>query len=503
MMSTPSFGTRAEGPQPLFCFVPSGRAGKVAAMPCPVLSIAGMREWERASWAGGRTEAEVIGRVGRQAALLALRLTQPQELILLLAGKGNNGADARAAREHLGDRRVDVLEVADPEAALPQLEALLSPRPALIIDGLFGIGLDRPLGPGWVKFIQRVNAARVAVLAVDVPSGLNADTGEPQGAAVEAAVTLTVGAPKAGLLREPAWAWVGRLEVAHEAGLLPSPPAADVLWTLPEDFAGYPPRRPAASHKGSYGHLAIVAGSLGYHGAAVLAARGAQRARPGLVTLYTLESVYHACAAQLQSVMVSPWVPADKLPTTHSAVLIGPGLAAAGMADQMKLVARSLWRDSAVPLVVDASALDWLPLGSPSRTTLRVVTPHPGEAARLLRCSTQQIQANRVHSLREISKRLGNAWVVLKGHQTVVGRSTGAVFVNCTGNPHLAQGGSGDLLGGYIAGLLAQPALQGDVLTALRYAVWQHGAAADRLEGTRPNWVLEDLAAELGTALRI
>jgi NAD(P)H-hydrate epimerase len=467
-------------------------------MPCPVVSIAQMRDWEQATWAAGQTEAEVIRRVGKCVARLALKLTQPQDLILLLAGKGHNGEDARCAREHLAGRRIDTLEVADPETALPRLETLLSLRPALIVDGLFGIGLDRPLSPQWVGLLQRVNQARTTVLAVDVPSGLNADTGEPQGAAIEAAVTLAVGAPKLGLLKEPAWPYVGRLEVAHDVGLLPCPLTSDVLWTLPGDFAAYPPRRQAATHKGTYGHLAILAGSLGFHGAAVLAARAAQRAQPGLITLYTFEAVYHACAAQLQAVMVSPWLPAGKLPASHSAVLLGPGLAAAGMADQMKLVLRNLWRDSALPLVVDASALDWLPLDPADRNALRVVTPHPGEAARLLRCSPRQIQANRLNAVREISKRFGNSWVVLKGHQTLIGRSAGQVFVNPSGNPHLAQGGSGDLLAGFIAGLLAQPPLQNDVLALLRYAVWQHGAAADCLQDTRPNWVLEDLVHELG-----
>jgi NAD(P)H-hydrate epimerase len=457
-----------------------------------------MREWEQATWASGQTEAEVIRRVGINVARLALKLTQPRDLILLLAGKGHNGQDALCAREHLAERRIDALQVADPETALPGLESLLSLRPALIIDGLFGIGLNRPLSPQWIGLLRRVNEARATVLAVDVPSGLNADTGEPQGAAIEAAVTLTVGAPKLGLLKESAWRYVGRLEVAHDVGLAPCPSTSEIWWTLPGDFEGYPPRRPAAAHKGAYGHLAILAGSLGYHGAAVLAARGAQRAHPGLITLYTLEAVYHACAAQLQAVMVSPWLPASKLPASHSAVLAGPGLAAAGMPDQMKLVLRNLWRDSALPLVVDASALDWLPMDAADRNALRVVTPHPGEAARLLRCSPQQIQANRLNALREISKRLGNPWVVLKGHQTLIGRSTGQVFVNPSGNPHLAQGGSGDVLAGYIAGFVAQPPLQNDVLTLLRYAVWQHGAAADSLQDTRPNWVLEDLPHELG-----
>ncbi len=467
-------------------------------MPSPVISVAQMRDWERATWAAGQSEAEVIRRVGMSVARLALKLTQPKDVLLLLAGKGHNGEDARCAREHLADRRIEVLEVTDPETALPRLESLLSLRPALIVDGLFGIGLDRALSPAWIGLVRRVNEARATVLAVDVPSGLNADTGEAQGAAIEADVTLTVGAPKLGLLKESAWPYVGRLEVAHDVGLAPCPATSEIWWTLPGDFSGYPPRRAAATHKGVYGHLAILAGSLGYHGAAVLAARGAQRAHPGLITLYTFEAVYHACAAQLQAVMVSPWVPASKLPGSHSAVLAGPGLAAAGMADQMKLVLRNLWRDSALPLVVDASALDWLPLDTADRNALRVVTPHPGEAARLLRCSPQQVQANRLNALREISKRMGNSWVVLKGHQTLIGRSTGEVFVNSSGNPHLAQGGSGDVLAGYIAGMVAQPPLQDDVLTLLRYAVWQHGAAADSLQETRPNWVVEDLPYELG-----
>jgi ADP-dependent NAD(P)H-hydrate dehydratase / NAD(P)H-hydrate epimerase len=467
-------------------------------MPLPVITIAQMREWEKATWASGQTEAEVIQRVGSCVARFALRLTRPGDLILILAGKGHNGEDARSARNHLAGRRVEALEVTNPAADLAKLGELLSARPALVIDGLFGIGLDRPLGPEWVQFIQRVNEARPQVLAVDVPSGLNADTGQPQGAAIQAAATLTVGAPKVGLLAEGAWPFVGRLEVAADVGLVHCPLASEVEWTLPEDFTAFPPVRPAASHKGSYGHLAIVAGSLGYHGAAVLAARGAQRAQPGLVTLFTLEPVYPIVAPQLQAVMVSPWQPDSKLPGPWNTILLGPGLAAPDMPDQMKLLARHLWRDFPGPLIVDASALDWLPLDSGPKNSLRIMTPHPGEAARLLRSTPQQIQANRLQALRTVSRRFGNAWVVLKGHQTLTGRGTGEVFVNSSGNPHLAQGGSGDVLAGFIAGLLTQLPLRADPLETLRYAVWHHGAAADQLQATRPNWVVEDLVQELG-----
>jgi NAD(P)H-hydrate epimerase len=467
-------------------------------MPMPVLTIAEMRDWEKATWATGQTEAAVIRRVGQCVADHALRLTRPGDLILILAGKGNNGADARAAREHLADRRVDVLDVPDPAAEMSKLEALLSLQPALVVDGLFGIGINRPLSAPWVQFIQRVNDARAQVLAVDVPSGLDGDTGQPHGAAIQATVTLTVGAPKIGLLREPAWPYVGRLEVAVDVGLIPCPKTGELLWTLPDDFKGFPPRRSEATHKGSYGHLAIVAGSLGFHGAAVLSARSAQRAQPGLVTLHTLEAVYHVIAPQLQAVMVSPWQPASKLPGPWSAIMVGPGLAAADLPDELKLLVRHLWRDATMPVIVDASALDWVPLDPAPKSAVRVLTPHPGEAGRLLGSNSQQVQANRLQSLRNISRRFGHAWVVLKGHQTLIGRSSGEVYVNCSGNPHLAQGGSGDVLSGYLAGLLAQPVVRADPLTAIRYAVWQHGAAADRLQETRSAWVVEGLVGELG-----
>jgi ADP-dependent NAD(P)H-hydrate dehydratase / NAD(P)H-hydrate epimerase len=467
-------------------------------MPLPVIEIAQMREWEKATWAGGQTEAEVIRRVGKCVARLAMRFTRPGELILILAGKGNNGADARAAREHLVDRRVDVLDFKDPQAELAKLEASLSLRPALVVDGLFGIGINRPLSPDWITAIQRINEARAQVLAVDVPSGLNADTGQPEGAAVQASVTLTIGAPKGGLLKPTAWPFVGRLEVAPEVGFIHRPLTSDLQWTLAEDFAGYPPRRAAATHKGTYGHLAILAGSMGYHGAAVLASRGAQRAQPGLITLHTIDTVYHSIAPQTQAVMVSPWAPASKLVGDHTAVLIGPGLAAPDVPDEVKLLMRHLWRDAEFPVVVDASGLDWVPLDSPPKNAIRVITPHPGEAGRLLRSTSQQVQTNRVAALRNVSRRFGHTWVVLKGHQTLIGRSSGPIYVNGSGNPHLAQGGSGDLLSGYLAGLLAQPGMQTDALKTIRYAVWQHGAAADRLQERSRNWVIEDLANEIG-----
>jgi NAD(P)H-hydrate epimerase len=160
---------------------------------------------------------------------------------------------------------------------------------------------------------------------------------------------------------------------------------------------------------------------------------------------------------------------------------------------------RELWQHLPAPMIVDASALDWLAGTKPERADfVRVVTPHPGEAARLLGATAAQVQANRLEALREISAKLGNCRVVLKGQQTLIGRSTGSIVVNSSGNPQLAQGGSGDVLAGHLSGLLAQPAMQADPLKTISYGVWQHGEAADRLSRARSNWVVEELAAEIG-----
>ena len=469
-------------------------------MPISVISTAQMREWEAATWATGQTEAEVIRRVGKRVARRARKLTRADDTILFLIGKGHNGDDARAAAKQLEGRRAEVLEMFLPDTDLLPLESALKEKPALIVDGLFGLGLNRPLSEAWQNIIAAVNASKIPVLAIDVPSGLNADTGETFGAVIAATVTLTVGAPKSGLLAPAAWPFVGRLEVAEDVGLVPCPLASELNWTQPEDFQDYPPARNMAGNKGDFGHIAIVAGSFGYHGAAVLAVRGAQRAQPGLTTVFTQEDVFHPIAAQLQSAMVNIWKPEIKLPEKTSALLIGPGLAAPAVFDAMKKLARHLWRTAAFPIVVDASALDFLDVEPFQKNFIRVLTPHPGEAARLLKSTTANVQADRVTALRELSKRFGDCWVVLKGHETLIGHSEGNIFVNGSGNPQLAQGGSGDLLAGFIAGLLAQPALSADVEKTLRYAVWQHGAAADKLSLTRGNWTVEDLASEIGNA---
>ena len=470
-------------------------------MPIPILTIEQMRQWEQATWAAGKNEWAVIEQVGERLSRRLLQRTRPGARILIVSGRGHNGEDARAITPHLKEREIRLVQINDPSRDLGSLERGLAWAPDWIVDGLFGIGLNRPLDEAWQTCIQRINASRASVLSVDVPSGLNAATGEVMGAAIQATLTVTVGAPKVGLLTPEAWRWTGVLDVEPDIGLiLPCPVSSDQQWTLPEDFAGFPSPRPLNAHKGYFGHLVIVAGSVGYHGASVLAARGAQRAQPGLISLWTMPETYVPVAAQLQAVMVHPWEgETPNWPERTSAFLFGPGLAAVPEDHPMRRVFREIWDTAPVPVIVDASALDWVPEGRFSSGALRVITPHPGEAARMLRTEVSKIQQDRPAAVRELSRRFGNCWVVLKGRFTLIGRAEGPIFWNPTGNPYLAQGGAGDVLAGYLAGWLAQPEIaQKDAERAIRFAVWEHGAAADRLMISPRPWTPEDLIFELG-----
>jgi hydroxyethylthiazole kinase-like uncharacterized protein yjeF len=466
-------------------------------MPAPIITCSQMRDWEQRTWAAKRTPFEVISRVGHILTARIRQLTRPGDAILVLAGKGHNGDDARQIVTNLKDREVILLNALEPRAALKEFSSLLSVPQTLIVDGIFGIGLHSTLNPHWQRLIHSINNSGIPVLSVDVPSGLHADSGLPEGAAIQASITITLGAPKLGLVQTHACPYVGRLEVTPDIGLVPCPIQSNLRWTLPEDFTGFPPPRPVASHKGSYGHLVILAGSLGYHGAAVLAARGAQSAQPGLITLVTPKETYLPVASQLQSVMVRPWQENWTPPDSSTALLVGPGLADPSVPESLRRWAASQWQDSPLPVIADASALPWLRPGTPKSKALRILTPHPGEAAQLLKTDSRSIQADRPKALHSISRRFGKAWVILKGHQTLVGQYGSPIFINSSGNPTLAQGGSGDLLAGLLAGLLAQPNLQQSPETTLRYAVWQHGHQADQLSHSQPRWTIEELASHL------
>lgn len=492
-------------------------------MPIPVISVEEMRSWEAATWAAGIQESNVIGRVGRAIADWLLSCTHPSDSILIVAGKGHNGDDGRATFKCLlsAERDASLLDVRNPEQAAGRLERALSQHPSVILDCLFGIGLNRDLSPAWQAVIRRINQAGAMIVAVDVPSGLNAQTGFPMGGGVQADYTLTIGAPKAGMLTSQVRSFVGYVRVLPDVGLLSNFFSASKLGELPkrrdsengrgaeapagdnslffsreEDFRGFPPPRRATDHKGSFGHLTILAGSRGYHGAAVLAARGAMRACPGLITLSTTPECYLPAASHLQQAMVEPWRESWQPSVKTTGILVGPGLAGKDVPNRLMDQLRELWRKDERPVLVDASGLDWLPEDAET-AGLRVITPHAGEAARLLKCRPVDVNENPVDGLRELSSQFGGCWVVLKGAHSLVGRKQGSVFLNATGTPGLAQGGSGDVLAGFLAGLLSQPRCQNDPETALRLGVWKHGEAAERLQKTQNNWTAEELPAAL------
>ena len=482
-----------------------------------LLTNAEMAEADRLTIAGGMAGIELMENAGRAVADAAGALLQGRRVVVV-AGPGNNGGDGFVAARHLAARgyAVRVSFVGDAkrlkgDAALaadrwsgPVEQA--SPGSLadcdIVIDALFGAGLDREVEGLPRAMIRAMNASTAPVLAVDLPSGVNGTTGAVMGIAVNATHTVTFFSRKTGHMLLPGRLHCGAIQMA-DIGI----PDQVLEAIKPMAFANRPalwgrsfPQLRTDGHKYSRGHVVVVSGGLSTTGAARLAARGALRAQPGLVTVEPQPSIYIPVAAQLHAAMVRPWRAGRPLPKNATAILFGPGLAADKLPATLKRELRSHWKNFPGPMVVDASALDWLKPDATPAQAVRVITPHPGEAARLLGVTAKEVQANRVAALRQLSRRFSHCYVVLKGNHTLVGRAAGHIFINSSGNPLLAQGGSGDLLAGYLAGLLAQPACQNDPLTAIRFAVWQHGAAADENVQWRCNLTVEDMAQDLGSA---
>jgi len=476
-----------------------------------VLTVAQMRSWETATWSAGIRAEDVIAQVGRKLGEWLLAQSGADDHLIFLAGRGHNGDDTRAASQWIGSRRSQgLLNIDDPDAESARVSAALEEPPAggarvWLVDGLFGIGLNRELSAGWCALIERINqrseARRIRVVAVDVPSGLMDDEGGSAGAMIVADHTLTVGAPKRGLVGLSA---AGRVEVLGDVGLLAGggrplgSPVSDgdgsgLEWLEPEDFRYFQPGRPVDAHKGSLGHLLIIAGSVGFHGAAVLAARAALRAGPGLVSVVTDPAAYLPVAVQLAQPMVFPWTLGIAAPESVTAVVMGPGLASRDVPVGLRQWVDSLWRSFPGPVLADASALDWVREGGAAGP--RIITPHPGEAARMLRTKADVIQADRVGAVRKLRERFGGL-AVLKGFHTLIS-SDKTTWVNPSGNPGLAQGGSGDVLAGFVGGWLARRV---PIERAVAYGVWEHGAAADRLttrQGRDRAWGVQELIEEL------
>lgn len=466
---------------------------------------------------------ELMRRAGRGVASVVAYVADHARLgdafVQLIAGRGNNGGDAFAAAcvlheeefeievllagsasEVSGDalRHLSKMRAAGiPLTELPTKESWEdaihdADSGAIVVDGVLGIGVHGPpRGPigGAIHYINKISADNI-VVSIDVPSGLDADTGTCPGEAVMADVTATIGLPKTGLLAPQAVPYVGSLDVitigipADLADQYKCPRELITGW----DVRRYLPRRPRTAHKGQYGHLLVIGGAVGYAGAAAMAARAACRAGTGLVSALVPKPVYPIVGGAALEVMTHPGLETETGSLSASnwdvwksrlvdfdAVVLGPGMTR--HPDTAAWV-RHLLTECRRPLLLDADALNALDGNADLIAHARcpvVITPHPGEMARLLGCTAAEVQANR-EAAAERAARLTKATVVLKGAGTIVTQDGKALHVNMTGNPGMASGGMGDVLAGLIGGLLAQgiPPFE-----AACTGVFLHGRAGD------------------------
>ncbi len=455
----------------------------------------------------------------------------------ILCGRGNNGGDGFVVGRWL-DRwgaEVEFFLLADPdkiggdarlnfevaqklglpmnrvltEAELDALEDELAGFD-LLIDALLGTGLNSEVRGGYAKAIAAMNAVDVPVAAVDIPSGLNSDDGRVMGAAAAAELTATFGLAKIGQAIHPGLDLCGRVEVIDisipqafvaQAGI-------DVFLIEAADAAQLWPELAPEAHKGVAGHLLILAGSPGKTGAAVLTAEGALRAGSGLVTVGCPTSLNPILEAKLTEAMTAPLAESSdqtlspeaigalsSLIDGKSALAVGPGLT--NHPETAELLAWLLER-VVKPMVIDADGLNIIAARPEMMMWSNgelVLTPHPGEMARLTGLSTAEVQADRIGAARSLALKWEQT-VVLKGARTIVAAPDGDVFINPTGNPGLASGGSGDVLTGLIGGLLAQGL---EPVEAAVTGVYVHGLAADLLwaETGGRGFVASELAAAI------
>ena len=462
----------------------------------PLYLTNGMRALEAAALKR-EPQAKLMERAGLAAAELARELAAgPKRSVLVLAGPGNNGGDAFEVAAHLKrwHYRVDVLFTGDagklPHDAAEALgkwraadgRLLQSIPPAghydLIVDGLFGIGLARPLAGATAELVRAASALSGTKLALDIASGINADTGAVMGVAFRATHTITFIAGKPGLHMLDGPDHCGEVHLADlglDAASLALPEGRLVTGAIIEAPLL---ARPRNFHKGLAGSLAVVGGAAGMVGAALLAGRAAIRLGAGKVFLGLLaDHPPYVDYAQPELMLRKPDQLLADVPLT--AVAAGPGLGTDSAAQ--RVLAQALRLD--VPVVLDADALNLiaaygvLQSAVQSRKTATLLTPHPAECARLLEATTADVQSDRIGAAKRLGARF-KAWVALKGNGTVVASPEGRWWVNASGNPGMASAGMGDVLTG-IAGALAAQGM--DAEDALIAAVYLHGAAADAL----------------------
>jgi len=456
----------------------------------------------------GRGAAEAI-----VAALPALGAPRRGAKVTIVCGKGGNGGDgfvvARWLKRH--GARPTVLLVPPAEEvtgdAGRKLEEMrragirprsfaddrvtsdLLARSHLVVDALLGTGSRGAPEGAVARAIELINASRRPVAALDIPSGLSADTGAHAGAVVNAAMTVTFAGLKRGLVTSPGYELAGRVTVAS-IGVPDHEVARGVTTFLLErgDVAPLFPRRQRAGHKGTYGHLLLVAGSLGKTGAAALGAMAALRTGVGLVTVGTPVSQQPVVAGLVLEAMTTPLPETSahtiartardaivELAGSRDALAIGPGL---GLEEETAQVVAGLARELRQPMAIDADGLTALAGHLDvlrEAPAARCLTPHPGEMARMLGSRVDEVQRDRIETTREFATR-HRVHIVLKGARSVIGVPDGRVFVNPTGNPGMASGGTGDVLTGMLGACLARGM---EASAAMIASVYLHGSAGD------------------------
>lgn len=509
-----------------------------------ILNADQMREADRRTIQDiGLASLVLMENAGRQvvAAIESLYADLADRRVAIVCGKGNNGGDGFVVARTLhqrgievsvfvigkvteikGDARINleilgrigqtVVEVADETAW--ELHGMEITGHDLIIDAMFGIGLTAPLTGFYETVVADLNEGGVPIVSIDMPSGMSADTCDLIGDAIDATVTVTLGAPKLPLVLPPAESKSGEVVVADigiPADIFDQLEGPHIELLTRDQMRPLIPARAVDAHKGDCGRIVVVAGSMGKAGAAVLCAQGAMRAGAGLVTVASPRSCQSAIAAHGVEYMTEGL---DETPsgTVHfsavSAVLgidadvivAGPGL---GRGEGVTTFIRELIDKYDGPLVLDADALNAfadepaLLVGREGRDL--IITPHPGEMARLVGCSVEDLQADRIGIATDFAKR-HQLYVVLKGYRTLVVTPDEKVFVNPTGCAGMATGGTGDVLAGMLAAWLGQLL---DAEAACRLAVYLHGAAGELAEADHGevSMTAGDLVEHIGDAV--
>ncbi|MDX1982567.1 MAG: NAD(P)H-hydrate dehydratase [Bryobacteraceae bacterium] len=479
-----------------------------------VLTAAEMREIDRLTIEAGIPGIVLMENAAHRVVEFLEREYAPlaAHRIVVICGKGNNGGDGLAIARQLHTRTraksLDVVLAAQPEELqgdaatnLQMLEACGCPfsselaphmqQATLVIDAVLGTGVRGAAQGRALEMITAINSGfpNARVVAVDLPSGMNSDAGDNDGPSTGVDATVTFTAPKLCHVLAPNCDRVGKLVVAPIGTPATMLDDLALLWLSlvePQWFAPLFQPRPRASHKGNFGHVLVVAGSVGKTGAAAMAGISALRSGAGLVSVATAASALPSVAAAHPELMTEPLPQTETgaiasralpqlevLAANKSILALGPGVGT--HADSVALV-KSMYERLPLPMVVDADGLNAIPGPYIRPGGPRILTPHPGEMARLSATTTEQVQADRIHTARNHATHRG-VTVVLKGQRMLIAFPDGRVWINPTGTPAMATAGSGDILTGLIAGLMAQCPAEADY--AIGAAVWLHGRAGE------------------------